>query len=731
MHLNDLNPTQKEAVTFGDGPLLILAGAGSGKTRVLTSRIAFLVMERGIRPENSLAVTFTNKAAGEMRERLASLMGDKASALWLGTFHGVGLRLLRREASVSGISPNLTVYDDNDQLSLIKQVMEELAMNEKSLAPKAVAARINQAKNEDIGPAEYLLRSGDFFSERVAKVYPLYQKRLKEMDAMDFGDLICEPMRLLKNNPRLLEKYLDRFRYILVDEYQDTNRAQYRLTKLLSSGTRNLLAVGDPDQSIYAWRGADIGNILDFERDYPDAAIFKLEQNYRSTRQILSAANSVIEKNMKRMKKNLWTENHEGSPVQFEEAEDEYREAELVIKRLRGLMAGKAIGYGDIAIFYRTNAQSRVFEERLIREGIPYAIVGGVKFYDRKEIKDAIAYLKSIANPNDALSLLRIINTPPRRIGKATFDRIIAISRDKGITPHHALKEAFEDGTLNKTNAREFINAASAFRKDLGGLSLHELTLRLMEDSGYMRMLQAEGTEEAYERIENLFEFVSAVKDFEAANQGANLQDFLDHIALISDIDLYKDKADRLTLMTLHSAKGLEFKAVFIVGMEEGLFPHSRSAEDPEELEEERRLCYGGMTRAKEHLYLMSAGRRTVYGEERTQARSRFIDEIAPEFIATAEPEYDREARSFSAFTATSCGEVRYTGDDSQIAPYSFDGAPQSEWRIGMKVKHPLFGVGVIKERSGQGDNAKLTVSFKDAGIKKLAVKYAGLMAMG
>ncbi|MEK7773737.1 MAG: UvrD-helicase domain-containing protein, partial [Deltaproteobacteria bacterium] len=512
-----LNPIQAEAVTFGDGPLLILAGAGSGKTKVLTARIAYLVIKKGVPPENILAVTFTNKAAGEMRKRLFTLIGERSQRLWLGTFHSLGVKLLRREARSAGVKHDLTIYDDTDQLSLVKQVMGELSINEKAFSPKAILARINQAKNENIGASEFAGDAHDFLSERVAKVYSLYQRKLREYGAMDFGDLICEPVTMLRQNPNVLKRYQDLFQYLLVDEYQDTNRAQYILTNLLASGTRNLLAVGDPDQSIYAWRGADIGNILDFEKDYPDAATLRLEQNYRSTKNILSAANSVIIKNKTRLEKTLWTENQAGETLLFEEALDEYDEARRVIKGLKGLIDGAgSYSYGDCAIFYRTNAQSRVFEEQLIREGIPYTIVGGVRFYDRREIKDAVAYLRVIANPNDSLSLQRVINNPPRGVGKATFDKVLALSAEHGVSLFEAFGTAIERGSLNKTRVREFLEACGDFRKDAGKLSLHELALRLLEDSGYMLMWREEGTEEALERVENVFEFISAIKDFEA-----------------------------------------------------------------------------------------------------------------------------------------------------------------------------------------------------------------------
>ncbi|GMR04164.1 MAG: DNA helicase PcrA [Thermodesulfobacteriota bacterium] len=718
MFLKGLNPLQIEAVTFGDGPLLILAGAGSGKTRVLTSRIAYLIREKGVRPEEVLAVTFTNKAAKEMRSRLEKLIGEKANKLLLGTFHSLGLRILR-EAS-GRMQGGISVYGDDEQLALIKTVMKETGLSDKALTPKNIMWRINRAKNENLSPGEFLSQSGDFFAERVFSVYDLYQKRLREMNALDFGDLICEPIRLLKSRPALLKSYQDRIRYILVDEYQDTNHAQYIFTRIFSSGTKNLLAVGDPDQSIYAWRGACIDNIMDFQKDYPGAEVLRLEQNYRSTGKILGAANSVIEKNLQRMDKNLWTENPEGEPASHEEAEDEHDEARRIIKKVKDLAGEKGrdhVAYREMAVFYRTNAQSRVFEEKLIREGIPYTVVGGVRFYDRKEIRDAISYLRVMANPADAISFARIVNTPARGIGKVTLKKIIAMSRAKSITLIDALAEAQAAGLVTKTGAARFIDALKAFRDNAQTESLHELTLRLLEDSGYIHALQEEKTEEALGRIENIFEFISAIKDFEGMNPGAVLSDFLDHIALISDIDAYEGRNNRLTLMTLHSAKGLEFRAVFIAGLEEGLFPHSRSMDDEGQLEEERRLLYVGMTRAMERLFLFSTRTRTVFGETRYQTASRFIDEIDPSFIE----------RKADPGVKIHTDQVYYTTEESQLddIPIMDSGGA---YAVGMKVMHKKFGVGVIKDKSGAGEEIKLTVKFFNCGTKKLVARYAALV---
>ncbi|OGQ59468.1 MAG: hypothetical protein A3J24_04330 [Deltaproteobacteria bacterium RIFCSPLOWO2_02_FULL_53_8] len=727
-----LNPVQKEAVTSGNGPLLILAGAGSGKTRVLTARIAWLVQNMGVPCQSILAVTFTNKAAGEMRERLRKLIGPQAKELWLGTFHSLGLRMLRRELRAAGATHDITVYNDDDQLALIRQVMAELEISDKTLAPKAVLAQINEAKNEALSPSEFLSTARHFLAERIARIYTVYQKRLTEMNCMDFGDLICEPIRLLRRNPAVLKAYQERFQYVLVDEYQDTNKAQYLFTNLLASGTRNLMAVGDPDQSIYGWRGADIHNILDFEKDYPDSSLLRLEENYRSTKKILAAANAVIEKNEKRLKKTLWTANPDGQPLVYEETRDEYHEVRAVISRLKACRdSNRSLGYRDFAIFYRTNAQSRVFEEELIREGIPYTIVGGVRFYDRKEIRDAIAYLRCVTNPNDMISLQRVVNTPARGIGKVTFDKVRGLSAEAGVPLLDGFRLALDKGFIRKAGLKAFIEAYEAFRSDIGVKGLSELALRLLEDSGYMQMWQAEATEESAERIENIFEFISAIKDFEAANEGATLSDFLDHVALISDVDAYKEEVDHLTLMTIHSAKGLEFKGVFISGMEEGLFPHTRSFNDPDALEEERRLCYVGMTRAREQLFLFSAKTRSVYGETKYRMNSRFIDDIPAEHINTIEYE-DEERRVFtfednpsqqSTFNDRRPYKSAFTPE--AVAERVFQDNHTDPWPIGAKVKHPNFGIGVIKERTGSGPELKVTVCFKDAGTKKLALRYA------
>lgn len=751
--LKHLNPQQADAVKKTDGPVLILAGAGSGKTRVLTYRMAYLITEKGISPYNILSVTFTNKAAGEMKERLEKIFGPKAKDLWLGTFHSTGLRILRKDGHHIGIDPNFVIYDDGDQLALVKLCMSEFNINEKAFSPRAILSHINQTKNEALSVNDYAMEAKDFFRERVVYVYKLYQEKLRQNKALDFGDLICEPIRLFREAPQVLEKYQKRFKYILVDEYQDTNRAQYELINLLSAMHKNLCVVGDEDQSIYGWRGADIRNILEFEKDYPNVEIIRLEQNYRSTKNILAAANSVVEKNTKRIGKTLWTENQDGELVAYQMARDEHHEASLVYNKIEEMIRRGAkeresqregLSYKDFAIFYRTNAQSRIFEEHFIRSGLPYNIVGGLRFYERREIKDAIAYLKVIANPSDSLSLMRIINTPPRGIGKTTVDRAAAFGAEHGIPLFEAFKLAIAKGILPPHKGHNFTTMIQRYSSKLqeARCSIHELAKMLLEESGYIKMWEGEKTEEAEARIENLHELISAMRDFEKGRESVSLADFLDHVALVSDIDAYEDEHNRVTLMTLHAAKGLEFPVVFMVGMEEGLFPHSRSVngDNDDELEEERRLCYVGMTRAMKKLFLLGARERTIYGESRFQGQSRFIDEINPNYVEIIDnrshkpevrsqeeenppaPHFDKGA-DFPLPRSIATGSGGF--DEPRIV---YDDIPENDpWKIGMSIKHPSFGIGIIKAKEGIGEDAKLTVMFQSMGPKKLIAKYVSL----
>lgn len=750
-YLKELNPIQKEAVTFDGGPLLILAGAGSGKTKVLTTRISHLIKEGNIPPHRILAVTFTNKAAGEMKERIATLIGDSAKGLWLGTFHSIGLRILRAEGRHIGITDgfNITVYNDDDQVALVKQIMKELGFNDKTFSPRAVLSRINMAKNENLSPAEYLSDSSDYFTERTGKIYSLYQRKLREMNALDFGDLICEPIRLFKEHPDVLERYQNQFMHVLVDEYQDTNRSQYILLDLLAKKCGNICTVGDPDQSIYAWRGADIRNIMDFEKDYDDSTILRLEQNYRSTKNILSGANSVIKNNDTRLDKNLWTDNPEGDKITYKRCRDEHHEASTVVEEMKASMLSTAshrLNYSDMAVFYRTNSQSRVFEEHLIRNSIPYNLIGGYRFYERKEIRDALSYLRVLINPKDSISFQRIINNPPRGIGKATIDNLYAIAKDKGVGLYDAFKEGIDRQVVKKPKALELFKVMEKLKEEAGDLELHELSLRLLEDSGYMGMYIDENTDEALGRIENLHEFISAIRDYEKTTDTPTLAEFLDQVSLISDVDSLEDKTNKVTLMTAHSAKGLEFDTVFMTGMEEGLFPHSRSMDSDLEIEEERRLCYVGMTRAKRVLMILSADTRRVYGEPKYQLQSRFIDEIDLEFINIINdtPSYSSSGGSYTEDSyidpdysnynkpKSSGSGTHYTADHSQLDPFqesesTLEVSPDSPWQRGMKVRHKNFGLGIIGIVEGSGENAKITVKFQKSGIKKLAVKFANL----
>lgn len=635
-YLKSLNPLQLKAATYGKGPLLILAGAGSGKTKVLTSRIAHLVLDRNIAPENILAVTFTNKAAQEIKERLGRLIGEKTEKIWAGTFHTIGLRIIREEAKNLGLNSNLTIYDEEEQTLLVNFVMSELSISNKDLPYKTVLWEINLAKNNCLTPDEYARRGESDLKAVIAPIYRAYQKKLTSMNAVDFGDLICKPIQLLESNPQVLRKYQDKFAYILIDEYQDTNRSQYILTRLLASGQMNLCAVGDPDQSIYGWRGASIENILRFREDYPQSVTIKLEQNYRSTRNILGAANSVIANNEDRIEKNLWTQNVHGEPVLYEERLNEEEEARFVVKQIKdAVSADPALKFKDFTILYRTNTQSRPFEEMFFEEGIPYNIIGGFKFFDRREIKDTLAYLKAILNPDDSLNFLRIVNVPPRGIGKATIEKVHKISNAHGLTLYEAFRKGKKDGMFAE-GVNDFIGTFEMLRREMPETALHDFAARVLDITGYEDFWAGKRTEEADVRVKNLQGLVASIKNYAASHPKATLADYLNLVSLMSDADQFEDKHNRVTLMTIHCAKGLEFPVVFMVGMEEGLFPHKRSIDD-ETVEEERRLCYVGMTRARRQLYLISVKHRTSGRETEAQLPSRFIAEIDQAFVRKKE----------------------------------------------------------------------------------------------
>lgn len=722
----ELNPEQLKAVEHTEGPLLILAGAGTGKTRVITHRIAFLIQEKGVAPWNILAVTFTNKAAEEMRNRVHALLGLGKNDIWVSTFHSTCLRILRRSLPLG--ENQFVIYDDDDTMSLIKKCMEDLNIEDRSLPPRSVYARIAAAKNDLISAEQFASGAEDFYDTRVAEVYKLYQKRLKENNALDFGDLIFRTVRLFQESPETLARYQDLFRYILIDEYQDTNRAQYILTKLLAEKHKNLCVVGDDDQSIYRWRGADIGNILNFEEDYPGCIVIRLERNYRSTQTILSIANKVIAKNTGRKGKNLWTETAGGEKALAYVGRDDRDESQFVVEEIARRQRAENRKYNDFAIFYRTNAQSRSFEDELRKSRIPYVIYGGMKFYERKEIKDILAYLRVLVNPKDSVNLKRIFNVPPRGLGAKTEENLEAFASEYEIPLYEAMKRVGEIASINagaKKKIQEFYAVLEKLRA-AASEGVGSVIDKVIDDSGYREMLETEGTIEAEGRLENLEELLNVAGEFEKSNPEGKLFDFLDQIALSSDTDTFDPSQGMVSMMTLHLAKGLEFPVVFLVGLEEGLFPHSRSLDDPEEMEEERRLCYVGVTRARKKLYLTLAARRRLYGGEQFNLPSRFLDEMPEDLIER------RDARLTSA-GASFAGPKRATGgmgDDLWESPqeYDFDQTEDSSpYRVGANVAHPVFGVGVVKKREGKGESEKVTVYFRNGQVKTLVTKFANL----
>jgi len=723
--LTGLNQPQVQAVLHDQGPLLLLAGAGSGKTRALTHRIAHLIRERGVPPWQILAVTFTNKAAAEMRERVEQLLGGGDSP-WVATFHASCVRILRREAEAIGFSGSFTIYDDSDQLRLLKDVLKELGISEKTLKPRAAAVYIDNAKNRGEFPEE--LATAGFQDEIPARIYARYQERLRQANAFDFGDLLLYTVQLFEQHPQVLETYRQRFQHILIDEFQYTNQVQYRLIRLLAGDGANLCVVGDDDQSIYAWRGADIGNILGFERDFPDARIIRLEQNYRSTETILAAAGEVVAQNRGRKGKTLWTENPAGDPVTLEELTDDLEEARFVAAEIGRLkQAGRRAQ--EIAVFYRTNAQSRSFEEALVREGIPYIMVGGVKFFSRMEIKDILAYLRTLANPTDSLATRRIINVPPRGIGNATVEKIALFEAEAGGF-YPACSLALERGVLAAATAKKvagFVALMQSFSEMLQHMDYPEVTAEIIEKTGYGPSLRAEATEDARDRLQNLEELKAGMEEHQVI--AGSLQDYLEQVALVTDLDAYDRSDERITLMTLHAAKGLEFPVVFMAGMEEGLFPHSRTVDDGDALEEERRLCYVGMTRAMEKLYLTRARRRRIYGTYQFNPPSRFLAEI-PTHLFDEEPVVNKVAASQHnlaglfelAIEETIAEEAEKPFAEVEVVPDAEEGL-----QLGMRVRHVKFGVGKVCRLEGSGENQKVTIYFNSVGSKKLLLKFAGL----
>lgn len=728
--LTGLNGEQQKAVKATEGPLLIMAGAGSGKTRVLTHRIAYLMVEKQVAPWNILAITFTNKAAREMKERIRTILGGASEDIWISTFHSMCVRILRRDIDRMGFSRNFSILDTTDQQSVIKQILKDRNLDTKKYDYRGILGSISSAKNELVTPEEYAKTAADYYTKVVSDIYTEYQKRLRKNQSLDFDDLIMITIQLFQLVPEVLEYYQRKFQYIHVDEYQDTNRAQYMLVKLLASRFRNLCVVGDSDQSIYAWRGADIANILSFEKDYPNATIILLEQNYRSTKKILEAANKVIENNQNRKPKNLWTENMDGNKLFYYRADSEQGEAQFVAGKINELTRnGKKLS--DIAILYRTNAQSRVMEEVLLKSNLNYAIVGGTKFYDRKEIKDLLAYLRLIANPDDDISLRRIINVPKRGIGATSMDKVANYALQYDLSLFQALESVELIGISAKATkaAREFIQLIKNYTNQQEYLSVTELVEEVIDKTGYRDMLQEEKSIEAQSRIENIDEFLSVTKAFEENNEDKSLIGFLTDLALVADIDQLDEKKeeshDAVTLMTLHSAKGLEFPVVFLLGLEEGVFPHSRSLMDEQEMEEERRLAYVGITRAEEELFITNAQMRTLFGRTNMNPVSRFIREIPNELIEDLKPTVRRKTSSVSSSSSTVTRKGPTAFGRAVFAPTETGGEKQ-DWAIGDKASHKKWGVGTVVSVKGEGEGKELDIAFPSpTGIKRLLAKFA------
>jgi DNA helicase-2/ATP-dependent DNA helicase PcrA len=748
--LDSLNPEQREAVLNIKGPLLILAGAGSGKTRVITSRVAYIVGDGHANPEEVLAVTFTNKAAEEMRDRVETLLGADCRSMWISTFHSLCARLLRREAPAIGLSRDFVIYDSSDQLTVVKLALKELHIDDSFIQPRAALSRISHAKNRMEGPDAVAASAGwNRRDEQIAKVYSFYLNALKESTALDFDDLLLKTVELFEQSPNVRAKYAERFRYVLVDEYQDTNRPQYLLIRRLAEGHRNLCVVGDPDQSIYKWRGADLRNILDFEHDFSEARIIKLEQNYRSTAIILDAATAVISQNRNRKEKRLWTDRAGGARLAYFRGNDELEEADFIMRTARGGLADDVDA--TVAILYRTNAQSRTIEDALMREGLAYKIVGGVRFYERREIKDALAYMRLVINPHDDVSLRRVINVPARGIGKGVMESVekFAAAPDHNLpllaaglaaTPSAnslwvRLVRGLDDGSF----AGRAAASLAVFRDLIVNLTEMARTEpvstaigKMLDRSGYLQDLREERSEDAEARIENLAELVSAAREYESREPEPTLGGFVDRLSLLSDLDEEQgDRNARIWLMTLHSAKGLEFPTVVLAGMEEGLFPHSRSSDDEEELEEERRLCYVGMTRARARLVLTGAARRRIFGEYQASEPSRFIDEIPFHLVDRLAPTPSAYQGNFQhyEFRTNPYGRGRGRVREGDAA-YAYEDEDQSAaftLRPGMRVRHPQFGVGSVISVEPLNDDTKLVVRFASAGPKTLRAKYAKL----
>lgn len=735
-YLNGLNDRQREAVLHTDGPLLILAGAGSGKTKVVTHKIAYLIEEKRIFPGNILAITFTNKAANEMKERVGKLLSTNVDDMWMGTFHSICVRILRRDIDKIGYNRSFTIYDRDDQITLVKECIKERNLDKDTYKESSVLAQISKLKDSMTDPDKFInLNYKDFYLRNIGELYALYQEKLKQYNALDFDDLIIKTVQLLKSNADVLDYYQRKFKYVFVDEYQDTNKVQYDLTTLLSDKYNNICVVGDPDQSVYSWRGADITNILDFEKDFKNAATIMLEQNYRSTQNILNLANKVIRHNSERRDKSLWTDNHEGEPIFYDELPDSEDEALFVANKIDGLLS-QGYKLSDCAILYRTNAQSRSFEDAFIRKNIPYKIVGGLKFYDRKEIKDIVAYLKVLENPLDNISLKRIINVPKRGVGNATIDKLEEFAADTNDSIYGALLSLENIGDLNaraKNSLRPFIEMMNKLMDMKEIMGVKDFIEEVINATGYIRELEREDTIEAQTRIENIKEFISVAIDFEMRMGESNLEEFLANVALLSDVDKTSDTTNVVTMMTVHSAKGLEFPVVFLVGMEDGLFPITRALDNESELEEERRLCYVAVTRAEKLLFITNARVRTIYGNVNYTLPSRFIEEMGDAIEKKAKNSIKEQLVSVKDLTTKREPLKRET-----FAPRPFviqaqpkpQGNKSLDVNIGDKVKHKKFGIGTIVQIKDRDNDKELVISFDGEGLKRLLFSIAPIEIM-
>ena len=761
--LNGLNDRQKEAVEYLDGPLLILAGAGSGKTRVLTYKIAYLLEKKIVKPWEILAITFTNKAAKEMKERVEGLVGAEAQDMWLGTFHSVCVRILKREIELLGYSRDFNIFDEIDKDKVIKEVMKKLNIDDKIYPTGLIKAEISKAKEVMKDDKQYAKDAqGDFRKEEIAKVYTMYQQTLRTNNSIDFDDIIMLTVQLFLEHPDRLEYYQEKYKYVLVDEYQDTNKTQFLLISLLTAGTGNICVVGDESQSIYGFRGADITNILNFEKEFPSAKIIKLEENYRSTKNILNAANEVIKNNSSKIDKVLWTQNKEGEKINYKTLNNEYEEVEYVVETIDDLCRKENKKYSDFAVLFRTNAQARVLEEVFMRTGTPYKLIGGIKFYARKEIKDIISYLKLINNKNDNIALKRIINEPKRGIGDTALDKLDQMAQDKGVSIFELIQDNMNLAGLRSAGNiilfRDMMNDLMANKETF---KVSDLIKRVLKVSGYEDMLNAEGTKETEIRFENLMEFIGVAIEFENENAENTLEDFLDSIALVSDVDNLDESTEAVTLMTMHSAKGLEFDDVFLVGMEEGLFPSKRSIEEDASTEEERRLCYVAITRAKDQLFLTNTKKRTLYGSTSFSLPSRFIDEI-PDNLLTEDSIENKESRGIrrqSSFLDDEYKRVEtYLSNRDRVQTTRGTMKPQNKpkvgisvesflknlggatatpqkqmqpgemkYKVGMEVKHKKFGIGTIQNIEPEGDDFKLEIMFENSGFKRLMANFTPL----